>query len=107
MISILYDRRKYSVTVKGHAKSDEYGRDLVCAAVSALVITLATNVEHLDKYGLSNNTVIKLDAGDANIRCAVVEKYKLSVAQIFNTVCVGFEVLSRVYPEYITYQVVG
>ena len=33
------------VSVEGHANSDVYGKDLVCAAVSALALTLAANVE--------------------------------------------------------------
>ncbi len=107
MISITYDRRKCRVSVKGHARSDQYGRDLVCSAVSALVITLAANAEHLEKNGVSNLTVIKLNAGDAQIRCAPIERYRLSVTQIFNTVCAGFEILAREYPEYISYKVVG
>jgi len=107
MINIVYDRRKCRVSVKGHARSDEYGRDLVCSAVSALVITLAVNAEHLEKSGVTNMTTVKLEAGNAQIRCAAIERFKLSVAQVFNTVCAGFEVLSREYPEYISYKVVG
>lgn len=33
--------------VTGHAGSDEYGRDLVCAAVSALTINFVNSVEEL------------------------------------------------------------
>ena len=32
------------VAVKGHANSDEYGKDLVCAAVSAVVIGAFNNI---------------------------------------------------------------
>ncbi len=107
MINIKYDRKHTRVTIKGHARSAEQGHDLVCAAVSAVVLTLAVNVKHLQKADVSNHTVIKLAEGDATIRCAPLPKYKLSVEQIFNTVCAGFEVLAEEYPEFISYKVEG
>jgi len=47
MIEVKYDRRHLTVTVTGHAKSDEPGKDLVCAAATILTYTLAGNAESL------------------------------------------------------------
>ena len=33
------DNKVYEVVIKGHAKYDEYGKDIVCAAVSTMAIT--------------------------------------------------------------------
>ena len=35
------------IRVSGHAEFDEYGRDIVCAAVSALTLNMANSVEKL------------------------------------------------------------
>lgn len=36
-----------AMTVEGHAMSAEYGKDLVCAAVSTLTISMVNNLERL------------------------------------------------------------
>ena len=43
MIDVTYDRKRLILKVKGHAHSGEAGHDLVCAAASILVYTLAAN----------------------------------------------------------------
>ena len=40
-----------AVTVEGHACADDYGKDLVCAAVSALVLTLEANLKRMHRKG--------------------------------------------------------
>ena len=50
-----------SIEVKGHANSDEYGKDLVCAAVSA-IITGGANALEEDIYDIElkeGNSYIK------------------------------------------------
>ena len=38
--------------VKGHAGYDEYGKDIVCAAVSVLTVNMANSVEKFTDDGL-------------------------------------------------------
>ena len=52
MIHAVYYKKYHRVTVKGHAHSAEKGRDLVCAAASMLVSTLAANVAQLHTKGI-------------------------------------------------------
>ena len=40
------DGNTLGITVDGHAGYDEYGKDIVCAAVSALTVNMANSVEH-------------------------------------------------------------
>ncbi len=40
------DGNTLGIEVDGHAGYDEYGKDVVCAAVSALTINMANAVEH-------------------------------------------------------------
>jgi len=41
MIKAVYDRKENKITVEGHAYSGEPGHDLICAAASVLIYTIA------------------------------------------------------------------
>lgn len=107
MIEVTYYRQYNRVTVKGHAGSGPEGHDLVCAAVSALALTLAGNVSYMEAQEAVRNVVINLKEGDAEIQCTPYRRYKDSVEQIFRAICVGFELLATKYPKNISYDVRG
>ena len=107
MIEVIYYREHNRVTVTGHAKSDEYGRDLICAAVSALALTLKANVEHMADSGCVTDPIVKLEEGNAEISCKAKARYRQSVRQTLMSVCVGFEILASKWPDYISYAVRG
>ena len=105
MIRVTYYRQYNRVTVEGHAGSGPEGHDLVCAAVSAIALTLAGNVKYMEAREAVHGVIVKLEEGNAEIQCAPCRRYKDSVAQIFRAICVGFELLSTKYPENISYDV--
>ena len=107
MIHVTYYREYNRVTVEGHAGAGPEGHDLVCAAVSALALTLAGNVSYMKDQGAVHDVIIRLDEGNAEIQCTAHRRYKASVAQIFRSVCVGFELLAAKYPDHISYGVKG
>ena len=103
MIEVTYYRQYNRVTVKGHAGSGPEGHDLVCAAVSALALTLAGNVAYMESQEAVYSSIIKLDEGDAEIQCTPYRRYKASVEQVLRSICVGFELLATKYPGNISY----
>ena len=107
MIRVTYFREYNRVTIKGHAGTGPEGHDLVCAAVSALALTLAGNVAYMDAQEAVYGVVTDLKEGNAEIKCTPYRRYKDSVAQIYRAVCVGFELLATKYPENIFYEVRG
>ena len=107
MIQVTYHRRYNRVTVTGHAGSGPEGHDLVCSAVSALALTLAGNVQHLQARGIVRDVVTDLTEGKAEIQCTAVSRYRATVEIICQTVCLGFELLATKYPENISYEVMG
>ena len=107
MIQVNYHRQYNRVTVEGHAGSGPEGHDLVCAAVSALAVTLAANVSYMEAQEAVHGVIIKLDEGNAEIQCTAYRRYKDSVAQVFRSICVGFELLATKYHENISYKVWG
>ena len=107
MIQVTYHRLYNRVTVEGHAGSGPKGHDLVCASVSALALTLAGNVVHMQAQEAVRNVITVLKEGNAEIQCTPYRRYKDSVEQIYRAICVGFELLATKYPENISYEVLG
>ena len=48
MTRVSYDRVGLRMKIAGHANYGEYGRDIVCAAESILMLTLARQLEELE-----------------------------------------------------------
>lgn len=107
MIKVTYHRDLNRVGITGHAYSGEAGHDLVCASASILTYTLASFVENMKESGQVRYPTIKLEAGDAIISCNAPKRIKAQVTLAFDTLCAGFELLARSYPDNITYQIMG
>ena len=107
MIKVVYHRNYYRLTVDGHAYSGEPGNDLVCAAASALAYTLAANVANMADNGHVRIESMELSSGKAEISCKPRNGVRATVSMVFQTVCVGFEILAKDYPEYIRYEILG
>lgn len=50
-----------SITISGHANYDDYGKDIVCAAVSATVITTVNGILSIDKDAIEVNEKNKVE----------------------------------------------
>ena len=105
MIQVVYQRKKHMLTVKGHAKSAEFGHDLICASASILCYTLASAVSDMKKAGDIKKCVIDLREGDTAISCKPYSKVESVVHLVFMTVCRGFALLARDYPEFINFEI--
>ena len=106
MIQVIYYRNYNRVTIQGHAHSGEPGHDLVCAGASTLAYTLAANVGNMERNGLVREVVVRLEPGDAEISCRP-RSSKALVSRLFESVCVGFELLAMENPQYISYEIHG
>lgn len=106
MIQVTYDRRHHRLVARGHAGSGPKGHDLVCAAVSALVMTLGSDVADLAADGKVRRQILQLEEGDCFISCIPNEKMKPVVSLIFDAVCAGFQLLETLYPKYIRYNTI-
>lgn len=82
------------ITVTGHAGHGPPGGDIVCAAVSALVQTLAEALERLAPERASWS----LEEGNAVIR---VEHPSQRTAVLLDAFCIGVTAISREYPDYV------
>ena len=79
--------------VCGHADFDRHGRDIVCAAVSALVAALADYVE--DEAGCGIQASVQIRSGYACVRA------EGKAWESFRLVYRGLCRLARTYPEHV------
>lgn len=107
MIKILYHRDKNRVSIEGHARSGEAGHDLICASVSILAYTLASFVQNMKEAKQVYNPKTDLREGNALIYCDPPTKYKNSVTLVFDSICGGFELLERNYPDHVSFEIKG
>lgn len=72
MIQIRFEEKDgcIGVTAEGHAGYAPKGQDIVCAAYSALMVTLAAQVNELKEKGyFREEPEVKMESGAAVIRC--------------------------------------
>lgn len=104
---ILKDKNNYikRYTIEGHANYDDYGKDIVCAAISVLAQT--TLISLVEVCGLEKKT-IKYSIDDEfgfldvnlprNIEISILEKTQI----VLKTLVVGINSVIESYPEYVT-----
>lgn len=89
----------YEVKAKGHAGAGKYGQDIVCAAVSCLMQTLANEVEEAARAGLvalgavaHGDGWMKVEVTPTHESCDMVEAWVELVQD-------GLDALAESYPE--------
>ena len=101
-INILNDNdnvRKFSV--EGHAYSDEYGKDIVCASVSILVQTAVLSLHEIANIDI----IYKIDDGwlSCEIPKHISEGQRKDANIIIETMLLGLKGIHEMYPEYIKF----
>lgn len=93
MIVIQMDR--HGVTITGHAGYGPPGKDIVCAAVSVLVQTLAASAKQLT----ADHMEVECREGFARISCDgnLSEGTRL----LMNSFFVGIQMIADTYPQYV------
>lgn len=108
-VNIYRDKSNYikRYTVSGHSNFDDYGKDIVCAAISVLAQTSLLSL--IEVCGLKEES-IKYTINDKNGFLDVnlpknIEKPTLENTQIvLNTLIVGINSVIESYPKYVTLQ---
>lgn len=103
MIRVEYDRGGCHVAVTGHAGYAERGEDILCAAASMLLQTLAAAVRELRARGLAEDAAVSLFRGAGEVSCVPVEEYRCVVRTVMDSIVLGYELLARDYTEYVAF----
>ena len=91
----------HTLTVLGHAGYAEYGKDIVCAGVSALVQALIGWAEN--KPHTIECVSVDEKSGEVIIECQGNE----DVAAVFYMTAIGIEQISEAYPQHVDIEIIG
>lgn len=106
MIHITYHQRIHSLEIQGHAQYGEMGKDIVCAAVSALFDTLAANARDMKQAGGVVHLETVEEDGIGKIYCKAATRYENLVRLMFDMICKGLELVALEYPDFVAYELV-
>lgn len=93
----------YGYTTEGHANYDMYGKDIVCAAVSALVQTILVTLDEICRITykvIQNKGFVEVIVFDGDIALKEVQA-------LFKALEIGIEAIGDEYPEYVKLKIVN
>ena len=99
MIEVIIDPQALEIHMQGHANYAEHGQDIVCAAASILVLTLAWRCKNIAEPGEIAEE--RLHSGDAHVIITPKKGREALFSEPFYTIMAGFEALSSKYPRYV------
>ncbi|SRR5699024_889421 len=80
------------ISILGHAMYDEYGKDIVCASVSTLVISTVNNILSI------NDKTIKVEQNDSRIIIEYIFKDNI-IDILINNMISNLNTLASNYPK--------
>lgn len=80
------------ISILGHAMYDEYGKDIVCASVSTLVISTVNNILSI------NSKTIKVEQSDSKIIIEYILKNNI-IDILINNMISNLNTLANNYPK--------
>lgn len=96
------NRMRVELWVTGHAGAADEGKDIVCAAVSALVESFADWAYKKNSPNGHWSCDIDIEKGNADILCDVTSEHKAALSAAFEMTVNGLESIAKEYPEYIS-----
>lgn len=100
MIKIRYMPEEFSVTITGHAGSDEVGKDLVCCAVSTIAQCMVHNLEELNG-AMIKKAEYKVQPGNFHLRVVPCEFRRITIRTIYDAFIGSLQFVADNYPDYI------
>lgn len=92
---------EYGIFADGHADYAEYGKDIVCSAVTGLLYTMAECIRQEKDVGHLRDMEITLEPGHAVITAVPVSEYVERLSAMFCTVKTGLAIVAEMYPDYV------
>ena len=98
MTDIIYDRENLRLSMEGHAKAAPLGQDIVCAALSMLMMCLERRLRDYDDGVWLR---VKKAEASASIEAVAEEELVEQCRESFDTVFAGFMLLAENVPEHV------
>lgn len=100
MINISYDLEDLIISAEGHAGYGAYGSDIVCAAVSTLMHSLAAYLSENEFY-LEETAQIETIGGFMVIKCCPERERKREVRAVYELCVLGLSCIAEQYPKHV------
>lgn len=104
MINITFKPKTLELEINGHAGQDEKGKDIVCAAISALFYTLAQALCESEEM-LAEEPTIKEEDGNGYLCCKPKKEFEGNITRSYWTILIGLQMIANEYKEYVVFQV--
>lgn len=104
MTKIIYNRAALSLSMEGHALCDDYGKDIICAAESMLLMCLE---KRLMDFGESVITTERKSPGRVYLQALPDEESEQLCRESFDTIFSGFMLLAEYEPEHVSAMEIG
>ena len=101
MVRIYCNREKLELQIDGHANSAEYGKDLVCCAVSILAESLSRYLDRKEEAGELRYLVNEIAEGRVYISADPCRWDLKETVGAFEVIREGLKAIAEEYPEYI------
>ena len=103
MVRAIYtvEDNTHTLVAAGHANYAEYGKDIVCAGVSALIQALIGWIE--ENPHRANNINVETVGEEIVISCEGGE----DIAAVFQMVSMGLEQIADSYPAHVQIKIIG
>ena len=99
MTKIIYDRDELSLSMEGHALSNKYGEDIICAAESMLLMCLE---KRLMDFGESVITTERKSPGRVYLQALPDDESEQLCRESFDTIYAGCALLAQYEPDYVS-----
>lgn len=102
MTRITYDPKRMTIKAEGHAGYAEYGKDIVCAGVSALMQSLHPS---LLERGIRHTMHMVMEPNHIEVKAEPECEQQYPCLVVFETVLAGLKEIARAYPNYVSIKV--
>lgn len=106
MIEITCDWKRHELTANGHANFAPEGQDIVCAAVSVLVLTAAERL--MDMHKADSRTykkpIVVTEKGFARLQAGSTFAGNTRIHEVFSVICCGLRHMAEEYPEKVSFR---
>ena len=104
MIEITFKPETLELSVSGHANYGKKGKDIVCAAVSALFYTLSESLNQSEDMLYTEPKFSDVE-GEGYLRCHPKEEYRGNIEMMYWTILTGMQMIADSYPKHVRFTV--
>lgn len=92
-----------TIEILGHANAGPFGKDLVCAGLSALACAMVTSLQREEAEGSLETLSTHIEPGILSVAVRAKPARRARVRGILDVCLTGFSMLAGTYPQNVRY----